>query len=338
MKTAPCICILLILILQSHGFGGGTIIDDFFFSDALGEARLVDVYLPEGYEDGDTRYPVLYFLHGLSGDQDQYNNVTQTVDELITEGSIHPMIVVKPDDSGGPHGSCWYTNSELYGAHEDYIVNDLVTYIDGTYRTLATRERRAIFGHSMGGFGAMKLGLYHPDVYVAWASHSGLINLDPDSLWWDAVMQEYEDSGGTGPFHPEMGTFTGFAFSMAGAFSPNLENPPYYLDFPIDTLGVRDESVRERWERHYPAAIDSLDPLVWNQGIYFDCGDEDEYGIFPFNVAFAETLDRREISYDFQPFNGDHGSQLGTRLPISITFLDSVMYSRPITHKIPVER
>ncbi|MGB7055949.1 MAG: alpha/beta hydrolase-fold protein, partial [bacterium] len=174
------LCILLIGITAalSLAHGAGTVISDSFYSEALGSTRYMRIYLPEGYDTSGIDYPVVYFLHGGLSNHMGYSYIYYHLDTLIGNGHIDPVIVVKPDASVGPYyGSC-YTNSALYGDFEDYLVYDLIAYIDTTYRVISSRDARSVMGHSMGGSGAFKLAFMHPDVYRAVVDHSGLVDHD----------------------------------------------------------------------------------------------------------------------------------------------------------------
>ena len=322
MKFQKCFCGLLLLIFTAIAYGQGTVIDDSLYSDALGETRMVDVYLPEGYHADTTRYNAIYFLHGAGGSQNGYEFLIGILDSLIGCEIIEPVIVVKPDGIAGPFQNSMYTNSELNGAVEDYIVIDLIGYIDSHYRTRASRDKRAIMGHSMGGVGTMKLGLKHPHLFRGWASHCCRINPEPDDFWISHVLTE---NGGSGPYDPNAGWFTRGAYAMAAAYSPNLNNPPYFVDFPLDNDGNWVDSTHVKWLSQYPACNPPLEPDVYHQAIYFDCGTQDELGNYPTNLAFADTLDARGLTYEFQSFIGGHNNQLTLRFPISLVFLDSVM-------------
>ncbi|HKP73428.1 MAG TPA: alpha/beta hydrolase-fold protein, partial [Pyrinomonadaceae bacterium] len=160
-------------------------------NNVTGEAtdRNVSVYLPPSYDGAPSkRYPVVYLLHGI-GDTDAeftsaWNNQTDawgTVRGLmnngVAEGRFGEMIVVMPDERTKMMGS-FYTNSAATGNWEDFTVKDLVNYIDKKYRTLARAESRGIAGHSMGGHGALKLGMRHPEVY------SVVYAMNPAVLGW----------------------------------------------------------------------------------------------------------------------------------------------------------
>jgi S-formylglutathione hydrolase FrmB/N-acetylneuraminic acid mutarotase len=315
-----------ILSSTSETSGQGTFTNIKFYSISLQMERNVQIYLPEGYNEQDSiRYPVVYFLHGATLDHNAYQNLLGILNSLIDEAKISPVIVVKPDGSVGPWNGSFYTNSELYGNFEDYIIHDLPAYVDSTYKTIATRDKRAIMGHSMGGYGAMKIALKHPDQYCAVASHSGPLDF---SHFPDRIPGIVAENGGVpvSEYVPSMERFlTTLFYTLAGAFSPNLDHPPYLVDFPIDSMGNPIDSVFHRWSLNDPACLAADMDRSSRMAIYFDCGEQDELQTFPFNTGFADSLDKLGISYDFQPFTGGHMNQLASRLLVSLQFLDSAM-------------
>src|SRR4029079_14876470 len=137
------------------------------------EADAVDreafVFLPPGYNQNRTRrYPVVYALHGYSIGAEQWTHeihVPQTIEGAFARGA-REMIVVLPDAKTVHNGSM-YSSSVTTGDFETFVTRDLVSYIDAHYRTLAHRRGRGLVGHSMGGYGATRLGLKHPDVFGA---------------------------------------------------------------------------------------------------------------------------------------------------------------------------
>ena len=137
--------------------------------------RYFEVYLPRGYNDaGNTeQYPVIYFLHGFGQNFSSYASIFPVVDLLIETGQLPPVIIVKPDGSlsNGYLGS-FFVNSELNGNFEDYIVNELRTFVNEHYRTRTDAASTQIAGHSMGAYAAFLLTIKHPDVYGAVAAHS----------------------------------------------------------------------------------------------------------------------------------------------------------------------
>lgn len=147
-----------------------------FRSASLGEERSYNVLLPVGYDPGGARrYPVLYLLHGKSGDNTDWSK-RAPLREAVGQA---PLIVVMPDGDDG-----WYVDwADGVHRYEAQIVRDLIPHVDGTYRTLGTREGRAVAGLSMGGYGALKMALAHPDLFVSAASVSGALRFPREG--WD---------------------------------------------------------------------------------------------------------------------------------------------------------
>ena len=143
--------------------------DEVFHSASLDRDMKYRILLPRGYDNGSGRFPVLYLLHGLYGDYLNWD--TRTDLEHYAENL--PLIIVMPDA-----GDSWYTNSATVpkDKFEDYIAKDLIAEVDGKYRTIRSRQSRAIAGLSMGGYGAMKLALKYPDSYVVAGSLSGALD------------------------------------------------------------------------------------------------------------------------------------------------------------------
>src|SRR5579885_1906668 len=125
------------------------------------------VFLPPSYFRSKTRhYPVIYALHGYSIGAEQWTHeihVPQTIEGAFAQGA-HDMIVVLPD-SKTVHNGSMYSSSVTTGDFENFIAHDVVSYIDAHYRTIPDRTSRGLVGHSMGGYGASRIGMKHPDVF-----------------------------------------------------------------------------------------------------------------------------------------------------------------------------
>jgi S-formylglutathione hydrolase FrmB len=145
---------------------GDTVEQRNFFSVALQRQMPYEVVLPAGYASGQQRYPVLYLLHGWQGDETNWVKLTH----LIESASRYALIIVTPQAANS-----WYVNSATNPAdrYADYIADDLITEIDGRYRTIASSHQRAIAGLSMGGYGALLLTFQHPDLFGFAGSISG---------------------------------------------------------------------------------------------------------------------------------------------------------------------
>lgn len=143
-------------------------------SKALGKAAPVNILLPRDYATTKTRYPVLYLLHGATGGHGDWNaqsGIAAYVADL-------PLIVVMPD----ANGDSFYLNSPGKGKVEDYFTRELIPAIDRMFRTEARKEKRVIAGLSMGGYGAWRLALNHPNLFTAAASLSGAFVLGEEEV------------------------------------------------------------------------------------------------------------------------------------------------------------
>src|SRR6201996_1801726 len=129
--------------------------------------RDVIVFLPPSYQkESKRRYPVVYALHGFFIGADQWSHeihVPQTIEGAFAQGA-QEMIVVLPDSKTVYLGSM-YSSSQTTGDFEKFIYHDVVSYIDAHYRTIPKRESRGLVGHSMGGYGASRIGMKHPEVF-----------------------------------------------------------------------------------------------------------------------------------------------------------------------------
>ena len=138
-------------------------------SASLGREMPVRVLLPDGYENGSVRFPVLILLHGLGGDYRNWVDKT----ELTAKSQGLGLIIVMPDG-----GNSWYTDSATQpkDAYESYLIKDLIPYIDSNFLTVPRKSSRMIAGLSMGGFGALKFALKHPTLFSVAGSFSGALD------------------------------------------------------------------------------------------------------------------------------------------------------------------
>jgi S-formylglutathione hydrolase FrmB len=318
--------------LSSESFGQqGSVINTSFYSKSMLENRNMLIYLPDGYDQQDTatRYPVIYWLHGGGDDSYSEQEIFQSMlDGLTNSGSILPTIVVKPDgkrkDSPFAGDDSWYTNSELFGNIEDFIVKDLVEFIDSSFNTFASREKRSICGFSMGALGAMRFALKHPEVYCGVVANSGYPDMSKLSLFIPSLLSEYKGIP-ISSFKPEAGSMSDLFFVLSGAYSPNLSNPPYFVDFPLDSSGNWIDSVWARWNLNNCAFLAKNLTDTSDLALFFDCGKQDETLAYDFNTSFADTLNKLGLYHVFQSFSGTHLSQVLNRIRFGYQFLDSIM-------------
>jgi enterochelin esterase-like enzyme len=327
---------------QTNSATAGTIVHETIHSaslegNLLGDTadRNVTIYLPPGYAKGTTRYPVVYLLHGFLGtdkawlNEAQWADAPKAMDRLIAAGKIREMIVVMPDCSNKFFGS-FFTNSVTTGNWEDFITQDLRRYVDSKYRTIALARARGIAGHSMGGYGAIKLAMKHPEIYGAvyglsacclewegtFASSSGgwqkafsFRSVDDVS----AAFAEWSKTRGTGS--PDL--FPALVFTaLSGAWSPNPARPPLYLDFPVEQGGatlVPVDSAVAAWQANMPIPMlgQFRSNLAQLHAIAFDVGLQD--GLLSVNRHLDQALTANNIPHQYEEYKGDHVHGIAVR-------------------------
>jgi len=167
----PVLCALILVVggtgtAEAGRNQPGTLITASAPSEALGEQIAYTAYLPYGYAESTERYPVLYLLHGRGDTMAAWTQVKSTLDQLIQDKKIPPMIAILPDAPWSERGS-WYVDSQYVSGKpvETALTRDLVQAVDATYRTAPIRQARLVGGYSMGGAGALRFALAHPDVF-----------------------------------------------------------------------------------------------------------------------------------------------------------------------------
>jgi len=276
--------------------------------------RDVIVCLPPSYATvRNRRYPVVYALHGYSIGAEQWTqeiHVPQTIEGAFAQGAPE-MIVVLPD-SKTVHNGSMYSSSVTTGDFERYIAHDVVAYIDAHYRTLANRLSRGLAGHSMGGYGASRIGMKHPDVFGALyimspccMSPRGAGPANSESAKALEAVKTPADSAAL-PF----GLRTTLA--AAAAWSPNPKKPPLYLDLATENGEVR-QDVLAKWAANAPLAF--VDQYIGNlrqyRAIAMDVGDQD--GLRVDAGKLHDILDNYGIANTFEIYSGTHTSAVADR-------------------------
>ncbi len=319
--------ILLILIISSVSTVKADVITSYFYSDSLGYDMYYEIVLPPSYESNpDSTYPSIYFLHGFGLDYSWYGSVVSVFEDMMASGEIRESILIKPDGFVIPYLGSMYTNSDYNGQFEDYIVQDLISHIDGSYNTIDHSSYRAIMGHSMGGYGAVKLSIKFPELFQVAASHSGPIaieNVIPDLL--PVLLAETGILG----YQPWNGTVSLFMYSASAAFSPDVDDWPYYVDLPVDYYGNVIDEVWDLWLGHDALTL-AQENLANIQSIrfYMDCGDQDDYLFYNHSTSFSEFLDEVNINHVYETYPGDHFTEVlnGDRFPYSLAFIENAFY------------
>lgn len=288
--------------------------------------RDVYVYLPPGYADSDARYPVIYFLHGYGVGAQRYTegvlNLPAAADEAMSSGA-EEVILVLPDAFTRYSGSM-YSNSPTTGDWESYVAKDLVGYIDQHYRTLPARESRGLSGHSMGGYGTLRIGMKYPEVFGALYAMSSccLLNRAPSEEAAKAQLARMEEG-----LEVLSGSFDNVVQAQAAAWAPNPQNPPYYFDLPYQD-GEPLPLVQGKWTANSPlVTVDQHVPALQQyRAIMLDVGDQD--GLEATNTQLDAELTRLGVEHGYEIYEGTHGNRVGQRfvdelLPFFAEHLDT---------------
>jgi enterochelin esterase-like enzyme len=257
------------------------------------------------------RYPVVYALHGYSIGAEQWSreiHAPQTIEGAFGLGA-REMIVVLPD-SKTVHNGSMYSGSMTTGDFESFIARDLVEYIDAHYRTIPERRSRGLAGHSMGGYGATRIGMKHADVFGSLYIMSPCCLSPgapgPVSAEVHQAMAEIKSPADSAklPFSARA------QLAAAAAWSPNPENPPLYLDLPT---GDAQADVLARWAANAPLTFihQYIGNLRRYDAIAIDVGDQD--GLRTDTARLRDTLDAYGIKNSFEEYAGDHTNKLGDR-------------------------
>jgi S-formylglutathione hydrolase len=290
------------------------------------DRRLATVYLPPGYsKQAKKRYPVVYLLHGFDADHRAYMkggyqdlNVRVSMDSLIRSGAVREMIVVTPDARNAFDGS-FYANSVTTGNWEDFIVRDLVSYMDRHYRTIRNRSGRGLSGHSMGGFGTLRVGMRHPETFSALYAMSPCclgnfesLGLRGERTWKIALGLRERDEFAKAGFVENM------LYALAGIYSPNPDRPPFFVEFPYRLEGdsiVANPAVSPRWAANPLSMVGAHVANLKRVRIAFDAGREDDFHDIPANVARLDSLlTSLGVPHEAELYEGTHGSRIRQRL------------------------
>ena len=276
--------------------------------------RAVLVFLPPSYASQKSRrYPVVYALHGYSIGAEQWSkeiHVPQTIEGAFAQGA-NDMIVVLPD-SKTVHNGSMYSSSATTGDFEQYIARDVVAYIDAHYRTIPKRTSRGLVGHSMGGYGASRIGMKHADVFGSLyimspcclaPRQAGPVNPETEKAL--EAVKTADDSAKL-PFGLRA------QLASAAAWSPNPKNPPLYLDLPSKNGQVQPEVIA-KWAANAPLAF--VDQYIGNlkqyRGIAIDVGDQD--GLRTGAAKLHEILDSYGVANTLEIYPGTHTSAVAVR-------------------------
>ncbi len=290
------------------------------------DERLATVYLPPSYSrNRSRRYPVVYLLHGFAADHRAFMkgayqnlNIRISMDSLIKAGLAREMIVVTPSARNAFDGS-FYSNSVTTGNWEDFIVKDLVAYMDGRYRTIRSRTGRGLAGHSMGGFGTLRIGMRHPETFSALYAlspcclgGSGAIEPASQRAWRIALGLTERAQFAKAGFIPNI------YYALAGVYSPNPDKPPFFVDLPARLDGdsvIAIATVARAWTATPLSMVPGHAANLRRMAIAFDAGTADGFADIPANVAKLDSLlSSLGIPHSSELYQGTHGSRIRARL------------------------
>ncbi|MEP7352033.1 MAG: alpha/beta fold hydrolase [Acidobacteriota bacterium] len=274
--------------------------------------RDVFVYLPASYASSRNRhYPVVYFLHGYGAHAETYWNSLSVA--AASDAAASEMIMVLPDAYTLYDGSM-FSNSPTTGDWETFIADDLVSYIDGHYRTIANRAARGLAGHSMGGYGTVRIGMKRPDAFGAlYAMSSCCLFQDPTQTrpGQPAAGKQAPPAANT-KGKQAGGGLAKAQQSQAAAWASNPQNPPTYFDLPTKD-GEIQPLVAAKWIANSPLLM--VDQYVPNlkryRAIMIEVGTRDPF--VTLNTQLEQALTRLGVQHKFETYDGDHGSGIKVR-------------------------
>ena len=286
-----------------------------FYSESVKRDMVINVALPRGYEQSDLRYPVLYLCHGLTSNYKEFKYVG--VPEYLNR---FDMIVVMVDV-----GNSWYVNwaqsdNDQHNNFADHVCVDVINYVDNHYRTIADRKGRAINGISMGGLGAMSLGLSHPDLFCSVGSHSGALSWAAETrvrmekgekpfVIWDQIAED---------------TVSRYRDIDVEGYSTIKDRTPAGKPF----LTVEDVDAVD------PFKLVLLVPKEQLPHIYIDCGLKDF--LIESTREFVKLLMDNNIPFQYGQSEGIHEEDYwGRELSVSMAVQYAVMLRNIWDYKFP---
>jgi S-formylglutathione hydrolase len=294
------------------------------------------IFLPPDYFSSNVNYPVVYFIPGFGESTRFFESIFSSISTLndtivVLAPGYHPLLV----------GS-FYADSSVSGDWENFIVSDVVSYIDSNFRTIANSSFRGIGGFSMGGYGALNIAMKHPNVFCAtYGIAPGLF--DENGLKESMILSDYNiayflelqtllqslnQSEAYDRYVSILRSFSTedsvlFMLAYGSAFSPDREKGPPYIDYPYerDALGniVENETVWNTWQNGFGGVAQKIHDFKNNllslKGIGVEYGVNDDYSWIPKGCQyFAQKLAASGIPYTLTVTSYEHVSGLSVRI------------------------
>lgn len=274
--------------------------------------RAVLVVTPPGYDENPgARYPVVYFLHGYWATPQMYQEMMH-FEEAVQQSSAAgaPFILVMPDGYSRLKGG-FYSSGPTVGDYEGMVAHDLVAWTDANFRTIARPQSRGLSGHSMGGYGTIRIAMKHPGVFSSIYMMSACC-LPP-------MLLSAQDAARIEAMTPEQVAAAGFSqlasVSTLATWSPDPADDGFLKVF----TGLRADSTidplaNQRIAANSPLVLipQYLPALNGLEGFAMDIGDKDF--LLDGNAQFRAELDRFGVAYQFELYEGDHGNRIAERI------------------------
>jgi enterochelin esterase-like enzyme len=278
--------------------------------------RDVFVYLPPGYDrEPARRYPVVYTLHGYGLHAQQWVGFANVsgLEKGVAAGTSKEMILVSPD-AFSLHNGSFYSNSKTTGDWETFIAVELVNYIDGHYRTIPDRMSRGLTGHSMGGYGTLRIGMKHPEVFSNLYAMSACCMLEtaditPALTAMEAIKTKEEAL--------KLSFNQKSPLARAAAWSPDEGSPPLFIDLPVKD-GKPRPVIAAKWManslmvmlQQYAPNLKKMSAIEMNVGL--------QDGLLQTNRDMDEALTEAHVPHHFETFEGDHNGQVGVNFETKV--------------------
>ena len=306
-----------------HGADGGRVMTREVRGESLTHSligtnpvRKLTIYVPAGYDGSSQRYPVIYYLpNPLAKWDDEFYQGTarELLDRAIDARGIGKTILVAVD-MATPLGCSWYVNSPVTGNWEDFMVREVVPYVDANFRTLSSRDSRGILGDFMGGYGAIRFGMAHPEIFgTVYALHpvgtgSGIYTMYSRPDWKKLAEIKSMDE-----LPKEI--WANIFISIFQASVPDVNKPPLYIDLQAHAVGDKveiDSAVTERLRDNF--LLETMigkyaDNLKSLRGLRFDWArnDGNQDHVYA-NQALTHKLNEFGIPHEAEEYNGVWGT------------------------------